>query len=114
MSECKNLTIFKKDTKTYELKFKKNGAGIDITDWTIYFTVKEKMEDSDLEAIIKKDISAHSDPSNGVTTISLTSEDTDYTGNYYYSIDYKDGDGNEGVLFHGRIKFQESVRDTRS
>jgi len=114
MPECKKLAIFKKDTRTFELRFKKNGAGIDITDWTIYFTVKEKMEDNDSSAIIKKDVTAHTDPSNGVTTIDLSSEDTDHTGNYYYSIDYKDGDGNEGVLFYGKIKFVESVRDTRS
>ena len=40
MDKCKALLIYKKSTKTYEIQFKKDGGVVDITGWTIYFTVK--------------------------------------------------------------------------
>lgn len=110
----KNLQIYKKTTKAYELRFKKNGIPEDITGWTIYFVVKENMEDTDANAKIFKKITSHIDATNGKTLIELTKDDTNLHGNYYYSVDYKDDEGNEIVLFNGRVKFVETVIKTRS
>ena len=115
-AECQNIIIFKGSTKAYELKFtnRNTGAVEDLTDWTIYFTAKQAMDDSDDAAKINKKITSHSDPTNGKTLIELTTSDTDLDpGTYYYSVDYKDDDGNIGTLFHGRIKIVDSVRDTK-
>ena len=109
MSKHIDLKIFKKTTKTYELNFTKDGVTTDITDWTIYFTVKEKKSDTDDNAKIKYDITIHQDATNGKTLIDLTQDDTNRTGNYYYSIDYKDDEDNVGVLYYGRILFLEKV-----
>ena len=113
--EYKDLEFFRKSSKTYEAIFKKDGISEDITGWTIYFTVKENMTDSDANAKISKTVTSHSEPLNGKTLIELTSSDTDITaGVYWYSIDYKDNLGNEGVLFTGKLKVKEPVRKIRS
>lgn len=112
-SKCKNLIIFKNSTPVYQLEFKKDGKAEDITGWTVYMTVKKTMELTDANAIINKKITSHSDAINGLTQIELENTDTDYVGNYYFSIDYKDDDENEGVLFHGKIKFIDTVRNTK-
>lgn len=110
MEIWKDLEIFKKTTKVYELRFRKDGIALDITDWKVYFTLKENMGDSDDDAKIKKDITTHQDAPNGITIIDLSATDTDLTSmSYYYDIKYKDDEGNAGILFRGRITIIEPV-----
>lgn len=103
----------RRSTLGYAITVKKDGIPTDITDWTIYFMLKKKMGDDDADAIISKKITSHADPGNGKTIISLTADDTDIVGSYYYSIDYKDDEDNEGVLLYGRIEFEETTRHLR-
>jgi hypothetical protein len=93
---CRNLVIFRNTSKSFQR-------------WTVYFTVKEKMEDADVDAKISKDITSHYDATAGKTLISLTASDTNLKGNYYYDVKYKDDSNNTGILFHGMIKFREPV-----
>ena len=110
MEIWKDLEIFRKTTKVYELIFKQDGLPLDITDWTIYYTLKENMGDSDDNAKIKKDITTHMDAPNGKTTIELSTTDTNLTSmSYYYDIKYKDDEGNVGILFRGRTTIVEPV-----
>jgi len=110
----KDLEITKKTTRIYELTFKKNGVYQDITDWTVYFTAKSNMNDSDANAKISKTITSHSDPKKGKTLITLEAIDTNIdAGNYYFSVDWKDDDDQEGVFCQGKLKIIESVRKTR-
>lgn len=109
MAKCIKLRRFRKSTSpSYYIKFNR-----DITDWTVYFTVKEKMEDSDENAVIDKKITNHQDAVAGKTIITFTSDEVDLKGNYYFSVDYKDDEGNEDVIVYGRIQFVESTRSTR-
>lgn len=108
-NQCRNLVIPRKTTKSYALNFQKAGQSVDITGWTIYFTVKSKMSDTDSEAVIAKDVTSHYEAKNGKTMISLTTTDTDRKGDFYYDIKYKDDDGNAGILYHGRLTFRETV-----
>ena len=72
-----NLEVRRGDTAGYDINFvDKDNAPVDITGWTVYFTVKEKIEDEDSAAKIKKEISSHTNPTEGETTITLTSLDT--------------------------------------
>ncbi len=108
----KDLVIMKKTTKIYEVLFKDPDTGIkeNITDWTLYFTVKLNMLDTDANAKISKDITTHEDAVNGKTIIELSVIDTDLdAGIYYYDIKYKDDDDNIGILFSGRLKIAEPV-----
>jgi len=109
MANCINLEVFKKTTMTYMLQFKEDGTPKNISGWTIYFTVKEKISDSDDNAKINHDVVTHLDETNGKTAILLTKDDTNRLGSYYYDITYKDNDGNVGVLYHGRILFREKA-----
>ena len=108
----KDFNIYQKTSKGIELIFrdKTNGGYKDITGWTIYFTVKESRNDSDDNAIIKKDITDHSDPINGKSLIELTVLDSNKTpNNYWYDIKYKDTNGGAGILFEGRMKVVKPV-----
>jgi len=112
--QCQKLEIIRKSTKTYELQFKKSGATVDITGWTVYFTVKEAMEDSDALAKIAKTITSFDNATTGIALIELSVSDTNITaGNYWYAFDYKDEDGNEGSLISGKIKIKEPVLKLR-
>ena len=108
-NRCHDFDIDRKTTKAIELLFKRNKVPIDITGWTIYFTVKSKMEDSDSSALIQKDITSHLDPKNGKSLITLDPSDTDRRGSFNYDIKYKDLSDNTGILYYGRIRFRETV-----
>lgn len=110
----KEMRRHRRGTSPYKVTFKKNGIAVDITDWTVYFTVKKEMNSADSEAVIAKKIVTHSDPGNGETLITFTASETELVGSYYYSIEYKDDDSNEGVLVYGRIEFEDTVRKTRN
>lgn len=72
-----------------------NGAAIDLTGATVFFTVKSDLADTDDEALISKDVTSHTDPTNGITVITLTDTDTDIAAcNYFYDIKLKDSGGN--------------------
>jgi len=86
-----NLRLFRGDDYTISLEFTEGGVAKDITDWTIYFTLKKNLDDSDDDAVLKKDVTEHSDPTHGKTEIVLTNSDTDaLAGVYDYDIQYKD------------------------
>jgi len=106
----KDLEIFKKTSKTYEIRITKNGAAEPITGWTFYFTAKSEMADTDADAKIKKDVTEHVDAIGGKTLIELIPSDTDLeAGVYWYDIKYLDDCGNSGVLFMGKLKIVETV-----
>jgi len=113
--EHKDLEIVRKTTKILELHFTKSGQNEDITDWTVYFTAKANMNDTDANAKISKAVTSHSDPIDGKTLITLEPADTDIdAGNYYFSIDFKDADDQIGILFSGKLKITEPVRKDRA
>jgi len=113
--EKKNLEIKQKTSRTYELLFKKDGSYIDITDWTIFFTLKTALGDADASALISKTVTSHSNATQGETTVELTASDTDLTpGSYYYDFKYKTDDGDIGVLFEGKMTLTKIVTQRES
>jgi len=74
-----------------------DGTAKDITGYTLFFTVKKNSNSdivTDSDAIISKTVTSHSDPTGGITTISLTSTDTTINpGTYFYDIKFKDSTG---------------------
>lgn len=112
---CKDLEITRKTTKIYEILFKKDGIAENITGWSVYYTVKQNVEDADNISKISKTITSHVSAIEGKTLITLDPTDTDITaGIYWYSIDYKDDDDNEGVLFTGKLRISEPIRKERA
>jgi len=109
MAQNVNLQVFRKTTPSYLLRFTKNGIAKPITGWTIYFTAKVNISDSDDLAKIKYTITAHQDALGGKSLIQFTQADTDRIGSLHYDIDYKDDEGNVGVLYYGRINFKQKT-----
>lgn len=84
-----DLFIIRGDT--YNIDFT---AGMDITGGTVFFTAKPTIADeaNDTTAVITVEVTDHSDPTNGVTVIPLSSSDTNIDpGEYFYDIQIKVG-----------------------
>lgn len=88
------LSVYRGDDFSKRLIFTNNGVAIDITDWTIFFTVKKNEGDADDDAVIKKDITVHTDPTGGISSLVLTDAETTVTpGKYWYDIQVKTDTG---------------------
>ena len=86
-----DLNLVRKTTKTLKVTFsnKSTGLPIDITGYTLYFTVKKTPSQPDSLANIFKTVTTHTNPTAGETQILLTPEDTDIPqGNYIYDLCY--------------------------
>ncbi len=73
-----------------------SASGVDLTGCTLFFTAKPELtnDTADETAVIRKEVTSHTDPTNGKTTIILTHEDTNVEpGTYYYDIQIKNPDG---------------------
>jgi len=92
-----DLELKRGDDRTIQLTYKdSDGNAIDITGYTVFFTVKSAIDNdtTDANAIISKTITSHSDPTNGITNIALTASDTNVTpGIYTADIQIKTGGG---------------------
>lgn len=111
----RNLKIKKGDDQYYCLTFDDGTDPIDITGWTVFFTVKEDMDDSDDDAIIKKDVTSHTDPIHGKTTVHLTNSDTDIeVRNYYYDIQVKKSNGDIDTPLGGLLTVDPEVTQRKS
>jgi len=88
-----NIRLIRGDSKTYDITIKDgDGVAIDITGYTIFFTVKTSIDNNltDTTAVIKKTITSHINPTEGKTQISLTEDDTNIEPCvYYYDIQLK-------------------------
>lgn len=102
-----NLELRRGDTKVYALHFTdSSGEDINITGWTVFFTASADPEPTnDDNAIIKKTVTVHSDPTNGRTTVILSATDTNILGDYYYDIQVKRVDNSIITVIQGLLTF---------
>ena len=102
------LTTYKENTMTITLTF----SGVDLTGATVYFTVKSAADSdaTDTTALIKKDITSHTDAVNGATEIVLAPTDTDIAvGKYKYDIKLKKADGQQTTTQVGEFIVKEAI-----
>ena len=88
-----NIEIFRGDDEPIAVQILSDGVPVNITGFTIFFTVKntDDNDKTDDSAVIKKNVTTHTDPTAGITTIVLTDSDTDIPPtNYEYDIQWKD------------------------
>lgn len=77
--------IFAGDDVSWVLNFTDSaGNPIDLTGATINFIVKSDKTAPDSAAVIDKDITSHTDPTQGESKLVLTDIETDVTPNVYY------------------------------
>jgi hypothetical protein len=102
---------------SFQVIFTRDGVAINITGYTLFFTVKalNELSEADTAAPIKKDITQHSDPTHGITTITLTDDDTDLeAGTYAYDIKLKNSQGviqateNDQFVVTDRVTIRET------
>ena len=90
------INIIRSNTKNFTITFKdSNGDAIDITGYTVWFTVRSTIpstsvtDDTGAIIAIKQESGDLTDPTNGITQFTLTSSNTNIdTGTYYYDIQY--------------------------
>ena len=109
-----DLEVFKKDSENYTIIIKENGVGVDITGYTFIMSIKEDIDDTDAEVKVRKEVTSHSDPTNGTTVIELTSTDTDQTVSsstqkYVYDIVMVDTEDKPITLLSGNFKIKQRV-----
>jgi len=106
-----NFEFPRGDDHTFTLIFKNSdGNRLDITGYTIFFTLKESISDPDTEAIIEKNVTSHIDPVQGLTAVIITNAETDeLKGNYYYDMQYLDTSGKILTYIKGEIQFDKDV-----
>jgi hypothetical protein len=101
------LSFYRENTVNINLSF----TGVDLTGATVYFTVKPAYDSdqADTAAIIKKDITSHTSPTAGLTTITLTPTDTAVTpGKYGYDIKLKKASGEQSTVTVGQAIIKDA------
>lgn len=106
--------IIKGDTVVEPLEFldgDNNKVPFNITDWTVYFTIKKHYSMSDAEANLQKIITEHIDALNGISAIELSSADTNALniGRYYYDVRIKYPDGAVKTIVNSATNVLPSV-----
>ncbi|MFA5177055.1 MAG: hypothetical protein WC440_02760 [Candidatus Omnitrophota bacterium] len=80
--------IVRGDSYAWTLTFDKDDVVVNITGWTVFFTLKKNWQLPDSEASLQKIITSHTDPVNGQTVLTLLPTDTINldVGKYDYDI----------------------------
>jgi hypothetical protein len=107
------LQIVQKDTKTYTINVKRNGVGVSIVGWSIYFTVKTSFEVSDASALISVTVVFPNNAESlvGVGYLPLTSTNTNIAiGTYVYDMKFVDT-GYRETFLRGKINIVPSARN---
>lgn len=87
-----NLNLIRGDSSSIGFEFQENGVASDLTGCTVFFTAKPALtnDTGDTSAVITVEVTSHTNPTAGITTIPLTSTDTNVDpGEYYYDIQVK-------------------------
>lgn len=105
-----NIEVFRGDDWSMKLTFAdENGTALNITGWTIFFTLKKKKTDTDADAVLQKNVTPES-PTTGVCTVVLTNTETlNLLGLYYYDFQYKDDDGVVQTITSGGLTFVTDI-----
>jgi hypothetical protein len=110
-TDINNFVTFRGDDLSFKLNFADtDGVPIDITGWTIFFTLKLKKDDSDSEAIVSKTITSLTDPLNGISIVTIShTEVNDLVGPYFYDFQFVDLSGNVRTITSGAITFEKDI-----
>jgi hypothetical protein len=109
-----NIDLLQGDDYSWGFSFVANDVPLDITGWTIYFTIKRYVTDPDVSALIQKIITSHTDPVNGKSALNLSHTDTDSLpeGVFVYDIQIKTSGGEIHTIYKGQVKVSVDVTQT--
>ena len=105
-----NIVVYRGDDFAMRLVFTDEcDAVIDITGWTIFFTVKKKETNPDSSAKIAITV-APTEPLLGIALVTVPNTVTDtLTGLYYYDFQFTKADGTVQTLVSGGITFETDI-----
>jgi len=113
MSRIVDLNVYNNSQQNYSLTITENGEPVDLFRSRIYMTVKEKPADAYSDAVIKKVVVQHYDPTNGKTIVSITlAEISSLSENsYYYDIVLVDAQNRPTLLAIGKFNVNKGITD---
>lgn len=109
-----DINIYEGNDKAFILTITDaDGVAVDITGYTILFTVKSSIDDTDTEALISKEITSHTTPASGITRITIDRADTLNVspGKYPYDIQAIDISDDRTTVAIGTFQIIQSVTD---
>lgn len=108
-----NIRIKRDNDRALNITVKKAGVVQNITGWIVYFAVKRRVNDTDENAIIFKEVTSHTDPTNGETTISIDAADTadKKVGIYYFDVKVVDSQGKKQSSGTGSFEIVQEIAD---
>jgi len=111
MTKDTTIAIFRGDSENIVVEVKNSaGVGIDITGYTFWFTVKTLESDADASAIIQKEVTVHTTPLSGITTIEIPYTDTEIdAGDYQYDIQMKSTTDDITTLLRGTFRIKQDI-----
>ena len=105
-----DIDIQRRTDRTLTITVKDNdGVAINITGYTIYFTVRETPEST--TTLINKTVTSHTTPTSGISSVTL-SADTDTNiaeGSYYYQFGVRDASNNILKTVRGKFNVAQDV-----
>lgn len=116
-TKISNLEMYRGDTFLIKLGLKEDGQPIDITNSTLWFTVKDNVNDLDSQALIQKTTSDGITILNaqlGYISVRINPQDTDVldikeTKTFYWDLQYQNANGDIQTLFFGRLLVKQAV-----
>jgi hypothetical protein len=107
------ISMFRGDDKQFDLHFAYSGTGspLNITGFSVYFTVKNSISDLDGSAIIQKIVTTHTSPINGSSNFILNNSDTSGLSEktYFYDIQFKNTSGQRTTVTRGNFVITNDV-----
>jgi hypothetical protein len=97
------IKFYRENTVNINLAF----PGVDLTGATVYLTIKADYDNdqADASALIKKDVTSHTDPTNGLTKIALAPSETSVAaGEYGYDVKLKKATGEQTTVMVGLVE----------
>lgn len=106
-----NLSAYRGDDWGMKLVFSNpDGTPLPITGWIVFFTLKRRKTDSDVDAAIQKNVTAFPNAIGGEAVVTLTKEETaNLTGLYYYDFKYKDQKDIVQTILSGGFTFEVNI-----
>jgi len=110
--------MVKGDTFSKTLTINTNGSVQDITNWTVYFTIKNNKDDTDANAVYQQIIGpgSHTIPASGQTTLTIAagSSSTFQEKVYFYDIQTKNTANEIKTPTRGKFTVSWDITDTTS
>ena len=86
-----------------------DGTAYNLTSCTLFLTVKSALTDADSAAVIRKEVTAHDNATNGESHFDLLTTDNATNGRRFYDVQLKDSTAKIFTLFGGIWKVLADV-----